>query len=77
MGKKSRSGSGTNIPDHISERLETTFLGLKILTFFNADADPESFMTLDPGWKNSDTESATLFFIMNPDTTEPNLDPDF
>jgi hypothetical protein len=25
MGKKSRSGSGMNIPDHISESLETTF----------------------------------------------------
>jgi hypothetical protein len=32
-----------NIPDHISECLETIF-GLKILEFFNAD--PESF---DPG----------------------------
>jgi hypothetical protein len=26
MGKKSRSGSGMNIPDHISESLETIFL---------------------------------------------------
>jgi hypothetical protein len=34
-GKKSRSGSGMNIPDHISEK----FFGLKILKFF--DADPE------------------------------------
>jgi hypothetical protein len=25
MGKKSRSGSGMNIPDHISESLETIF----------------------------------------------------
>jgi hypothetical protein len=25
MGKKSKSGSGMNIPDHISESLETTF----------------------------------------------------
>jgi hypothetical protein len=25
MGKKSRSGSGMNIPDHISEILETIF----------------------------------------------------
>jgi hypothetical protein len=31
MSKKSRSGSGMNIPDHISERLETIFWGLKIL----------------------------------------------
>jgi hypothetical protein len=26
-GKKSRSGSGMNIPDHISESIETIFLG--------------------------------------------------
>jgi hypothetical protein len=40
MGKTSRSGSGMNIPDHVSKSLETIF-GLKILKFF--DADPESF----------------------------------
>ncbi len=34
------SGSGINIPDHISESLETIF-GLKILKFFYVD--PESF----------------------------------
>ncbi len=39
MGKKSRSGSGMNIPDHISESLET-ILWVKILKFFDADADP-------------------------------------
>jgi hypothetical protein len=27
MGKKSRSGSGINIPDHIPESLGTVFLG--------------------------------------------------
>jgi hypothetical protein len=37
-----------NIPDHISERLETIFW-LKMLKFF--DADPEIFLTLDPEWK--------------------------
>ncbi len=38
MGKKSRSWSGTSIPDHISESLETIFL-VKILQFFlNLDA---------------------------------------
>jgi hypothetical protein len=39
-----------NIPDHISESLETIFW-VKILIFF----DPGSviFLTLDPGWKNS------------------------
>jgi hypothetical protein len=37
-----------NIPDHISESLETIFW-VKILNFFDADADPGIFMTLDPG----------------------------
>jgi hypothetical protein len=67
MGKKSRSGSGMNIPNHISKSLGTIF-GLKILNFF--DADP------DPGWKNSDPipdirksvtlliDTDTLLFIM-------------
>jgi hypothetical protein len=54
MGKKSRSGSGINIPNHISESLETIFVS-KIQKFFKADPDPgsEIFLTLDPGWKNS------------------------
>jgi hypothetical protein len=43
MGKK--SGSGMNIPDYIFESLETTFW-VKILKFFDADADP------DPGSGN-------------------------
>jgi hypothetical protein len=44
MGNKSRSGSGMNIPDHISESLETIFgLKLKILKFFDADPYPGSF----------------------------------
>jgi hypothetical protein len=44
-----------NIPDHFSESLETVFW-LKILKLFDADAVPGSgiFLTLDPGWKNSD-----------------------
>jgi hypothetical protein len=44
------SGSGMNIPDHISESSETIFW-VKILKFFDADADPGSgnFLTLDPG----------------------------
>jgi hypothetical protein len=41
MGKKSKSGSGMNIPDHISECLETVFWP-KILKFFDADPDPGS-----------------------------------
>jgi hypothetical protein len=48
MGKKSGSGSWMNIPDHISESLETIFW-VKILKFF--DADPGSAMekNSDPG----------------------------
>jgi hypothetical protein len=50
-------GSVMNIPDHISVSLETIF-GLKILQFFDADADPDPgsgiFLILDPGWKHSD-----------------------
>jgi hypothetical protein len=47
MGKKSRSGSGMKIPDHISESLETTFW-VNILNFFDADADPGSGNLFDP-----------------------------
>jgi hypothetical protein len=48
MGKKSRSRSGMNIQDHISENLDTNF--------WDKNANPGSgiFLTLDPGWKNSD-----------------------
>ncbi len=38
MGKKYRSGSGMNIPDPISKRLDTTF-ELKILKIYDAYAD--------------------------------------
>ncbi len=50
MGKISRSGSVMNILDHISESLET-FFGVKILIFFDADADanPRSGILFDPG----------------------------
>jgi hypothetical protein len=50
MGKKSRSGSGMNIPDDTSNSLETIF-GLKYLNNFDVDPDPGSsiFMTMDPG----------------------------
>jgi hypothetical protein len=56
MGKKSRSGSWMNIPDHISESLETTFW-VKIHKFFDVDVyhiqiwDPGIFLTLGLGWK--------------------------
>jgi hypothetical protein len=43
--------SGMNIPDHISESLETIF-GLKIIRCGSG-----IFFTLDPGWKNSDPGS--------------------
>ncbi len=39
--KTQESGSGMNNPDHISESLETVFLGVKIRKLFDAD----------PGWK--------------------------
>jgi hypothetical protein len=54
-GEKSRSGSGMNILDHISESLETIFC-VKILESFYAFADSGIFLTLDPGWKNSDPD---------------------
>jgi hypothetical protein len=39
MGKKSKSGSGMNNPDHIFECLDTIFW-VKILEFFDADPGP-------------------------------------
>jgi hypothetical protein len=48
MGKKSRSGSGMNIPDHISQRLETIFW-VKILQFCDADSDAGSGNLFDTG----------------------------
>ncbi len=58
MGKNQDPEPGMFIPDNISESLETIF-GLNILQFFDADPDPGSgiFLTLDPGWKNSDQGS--------------------
>jgi hypothetical protein len=48
LGKKSRSGSVINIPDHIPESLETIF-GFKILKFYDVDPGSEIFLTLDSG----------------------------
>jgi hypothetical protein len=50
MGKNQDPGSesGMNIPDHISESLDT-IIWVKILKFFDADADPGIFLTLDLG----------------------------
>jgi hypothetical protein len=44
------SGSGMNIPDHISESLESIFR-VKTLKFFDVDADPDpgSGNLFDPG----------------------------
>jgi hypothetical protein len=67
MGKISRSGSGMNIPDYISESLETIFW-LKILKFFDTDPNSGSgiFLTLDPGWKTSDPGWKNLDSIFYP-----------
>ncbi len=53
------SGSGNR--DNSFESLET--IGLKIIKFFDADADPGSgiIKTLDPEWKNSDPGSGINF----------------
>jgi hypothetical protein len=50
VGKKSRSGSGIQIP-YIFLIDKKQFFGLKILKFFYADPNPVSgiFLTLDPG----------------------------
>jgi hypothetical protein len=50
MGKK--IGIRDELPKSFFRGLEAIF-GFKILKFF--DADPEYFLTLDPGRKNSDT----------------------
>jgi hypothetical protein len=51
MVKKSGSGSGMNNPDHISESLETLFLGYK---FFNADSGSRMEKVRIGDGKNSD-----------------------
>ncbi len=65
MGKQSKSGSGMNIPHHISESLETIFW-VKILQFFYADPEQGSG-PFDPGYGmekfgsgDKDPGSATL-----------------
>jgi hypothetical protein len=51
MGKKSRSGSGIcdEQPGSYFRELINNFLGLKILSFFDADPNPESGIFLTPG----------------------------
>jgi hypothetical protein len=63
MGKKSRSVSGMNIPDHISESLETIFwvkIPVPVLKFFDADADP------DPGSGNLLTLDLKIILTLDP-----------
>jgi hypothetical protein len=48
--KNQHPGSGMNIPDHISENLETGFW-VKILEFFYADPGSRDGKNSDPGWK--------------------------
>jgi hypothetical protein len=45
-------------PRSFSRELRNSFW-VKILKFFDADLDPgfRIFLTLDPGWRNSDPES--------------------
>jgi hypothetical protein len=47
MGKKSGSGSGMNLLNHISESLETIFW-VNVLKFFHAVPDPGSGNLFDP-----------------------------
>ncbi len=49
--------------------------GLKILKLFNVDAESLWSWIRDGTIRIRNTQH--YFFIMNPDTTEPNLDPDF
>ncbi len=49
MGKKSKSGSGMNIPRIIFFESLETILWVKILKFFGADADPGIFLIPDLG----------------------------
>jgi hypothetical protein len=58
MDKKSRSGIQIRDehPGSYFRELRNNFLGLNILKFVDAGPDLGSgiFLTLDPGWKNSD-----------------------
>jgi hypothetical protein len=55
-GSGKEKKSGMNIPDHFSESLETVFRDKNnYRTFFDADPVSEIFLTLDPGWKTSDS----------------------
>ncbi len=49
MGKKSKYGSGMNIPDHISVSLETIFWVKNTYKFFDADPESGIFLNQDQG----------------------------
>jgi hypothetical protein len=53
MGEK--SGSGMKIQDKVFFKELRNWFELKILNFFDGDADPGSFLLWirDPGWKTS------------------------
>jgi hypothetical protein len=73
MGKKLISGSGMNIPYHISEKM---FLGLTILKFFDEGPDPGSgtYLTLDPGSGMEKKHAGSATLPPNPYNT-PNVTP--
>jgi hypothetical protein len=60
MGKKkSGSGSGMNIPDHISDGFRKIFW-VKYIDSVMQIRDPESFLALDPRWKKFSLASSRL-----------------
>jgi hypothetical protein len=66
-----------NIPDHISESLETIFWVMNIvLKFFDTDPDPGSgiFLTLDPGSGMEQFGSATLARVIDMQTLTVSTD---
>jgi hypothetical protein len=72
MGKKSRSGIRYEDPGSFSESLETLFW-VKILKFFDANADPEQefgnlFVRDGKIWiQDKHSGSATLDFVNHPE----------
>jgi hypothetical protein len=70
MNKTSRSGSGMNIQDHISESLESIFW-VKILKFFYADLERGSRIRnlFDPGSRMEKIQiryPGSKMFILDP-----------
>jgi hypothetical protein len=74
MGKKSGSGSGTNNPDHISERLETIFW-VKIIKFLMRMRDPR-WKKFGSGIRDKHPGSATLYkkpLLVGTDAKDTNI----